>query len=717
MINYLVEALKNKIARYSEKDQKTILEAFEVAEKAHSDQKRKSGEPYIIHPVSVACLLTDMKLDAASIITGLLHDTVEDTEMTYEDVKKMFGEEVAHLVEGVTKLSKLELSSNHSKQAENFRKLVIAMSDDIRVLLVKLVDRLHNMQTLYHVTSEKSRRRIAMETMEIYAPLAERIGMRNLQDDLQDLAFQSLYPQAYESIRLRLDTIEREGLAQIDRIVRKLRRTLKHTGVNARVHGRLKTPYSIWRKMKKKNISFEQISDVIAFRVIVHSVADCYQALGAIHNEYTVVPGTLKDYVSMPKPNHYQSIHTSVYFDSKRIEIQIRTDAMHRIAEYGVAAHWEYKQNVKLREGRQYKWLRSLLEILDSAHSPDEFLEHTKLEMFQDQVFCFTPQGDLITLPKGATCIDFAYAVHSDVGNQCTGVKVNGKMMPLRTELNNGDQVEIITSPNHEPSPTWERFVITGKARASIRRYIRTKQNAQFLNLGQAILRKAMGGSDNTVTLKDIRGHLSFFKCDNMDDLYAALGRGDLTAQEIINRAKGPVHPQAKPDFNDLHALAIPEKEDKRKKKQSGDAAIAIKGLIPGMAIHYAACCHPLPGDKIVGVVISGRGVTIHTLDCDNVQHYESQPERLLDVAWDMSETDIYVGRIFIILKNKPGALGILSNIIGGEDTNIVNLKITRRTHDFFDLYIDVNVQSVDHLNTLIATLRASSVVSFAERK
>ena len=722
MNSYLESALRNKTSHYAEAEQQMIMKAYKFAEEAHAEQTRKSGDRYIIHPVTVACLLADMRLDMSSVITGLLHDTVEDTNVTLNDIKQHFTDEIAYLVQGVTKLTKIELSSHHTKQAENFRKLVIAMSEDMRVLLIKLVDRLHNMQTLYHVKSEEKRRRVSVETMEIYAPLAERIGMRNLQDELQDLAFAELYPQAYESIRLRLDTIEREGITQIENIVNKLRESLVETGLSAEVHGRLKTPYSIWRKMKKKNILFEQISDVIAFRVVVSSVADCYQALGAIHNEYVVVPGALKDYVSMPKPNHYQSLHTAVYFENKRIEVQIRTQEMHKIAEYGVAAHWEYKQNAHLKEGRQYKWLRGLLDILDNANNPEEFLEHTKLEMFQDQVFCFTTKGDLISLPKGSTCIDFAYAVHSEVGNRCIGARVNNKMMPLRTVLGNGDQVEIITSQHHEPSPTWERFVVTGKARASIRRYIRSKQQDEFRELGVAILKKACQQVGVAYKPKDFSTHLERFKCSNHDELCVLLGSGDLTAREIMKLAHKDqfINAQTADSVEEDPVLKLPrsiKKSQKENKKEKDPQALAIKGLIPGMAIRYGSCCHPLPGDKIIGAVVSGKGITIHTLECNNLKHYENKPERLIDVAWDETEMDMFIGRVFMILKNAPGALGSVSNIIGHASGNIVNLKILRRMNDFFDLIVDVNVQNVEHLNSIMASLRATTLVSYIERK
>ncbi|PLX30137.1 MAG: bifunctional (p)ppGpp synthetase/guanosine-3',5'-bis(diphosphate) 3'-pyrophosphohydrolase [Alphaproteobacteria bacterium] len=723
MNSYLEAALKNRTSRYTEIEQQMIMKAYQFAEKAHTKQVRKSGDRYIIHPVAVACLLVDMRLDMSSVVTGLLHDTVEDTSVSLKDIKEEFSEEIAYLVQGVTKLTKIELSSHHTKQAENFRKLVIAMSEDIRVLLIKLVDRLHNMQTLYHVKSEEKRRQVSIETMEIYAPLAERIGMRNLQDELQDLAFAELYPQAYESIRLRLDAIEREGITQIENIVDKLRESLVETGLPAEVHGRLKTPYSIWRKMKKKNILFEQISDVIAFRVIVASVADCYQALGAIHNEYVVVPGELKDYVSMPKPNHYQSLHTAVYFENKRIEVQIRTQDMHKIAEYGVAAHWEYKQNAHLKEGRQYKWLRGLLDILENANNPEEFLEHTKLEMFQDQVFCFTSKGDLISLAKGSTCIDFAYAVHSEVGNRCIGAKVNNKMMPLRTVLSNGDQVEIITSQHHEPSPTWERVVVTGKARASIRRYIRSKQQDEFRELGSAILKKACQQLGVAYKQKDFVPHLERFKCSTHDELCVSLGSGDLTVPEIIKYVHQDkfLESQAQDSQKEEEVILKLPRSVKKSQKQAAvekdPQALAIKGLIPGMAIRYGSCCHPLPGDKIIGAVVSGKGITIHTLECNNLKHYENKPERLLDVTWDETEVDMFVGRVFMVLKNLPGALGSVSNIIGHANGNIVNLKILRRMNDFFDLIVDVNVQNVEHLNSIMASLRATALVSYIERK
>jgi GTP pyrophosphokinase len=712
---YLLEALRNKTLSYSSSDRALIEKAFLLAEDAHKEQKRHSGESYIIHPVAVACILADMKLDAGSVITGLLHDTVEDTQITLDEIKNLFGQEVAHLVKGVTKLSKIELQSDQTQQAENFRKLVLAMSDDIRVLLIKLVDRLHNMRTLYHIKSEKNRRRISLETMEIYAPLAERIGMNAIQEELENLAFAQLNPDAYESIAMRLETIGKEGETQIEQVIEDLKKTLANAAIYADVSGRQKTPYSIWKKMRRKNMSFEQLSDVMAFRVTVNSIADCYQALGAIHHEYLVLPGRFKDYISTPKPNHYQSLHTTVIGPLQRhIEIQIRTYEMHKVAEYGVAAHWEYKQGVHLKEGRQYRWLRSLLDILENATGAEEFLEHTKLEMFHDQVFCFTPHGDLIALPRGATCIDFAYAVHSDVGNRCTGAKINGRLMPLRSELKNGDQVEVITSPNHEPSPTWERFVVTGKARASIRRYIRNKQQSEFLELGQAILKKAFHQEDISLNNKALQGILDDLKCATLEDLFVEVGRGHYTSKDILRKLY-PEKYQPLEQGEEERLLHMPSIQKPLKSER--ESAIAIRGLIPGMAIHYAGCCHPLPGDRIVGVVVTGKGVTIHTLECDTLERYAQTPERLLDVTWDETERDVYVGRIHLILLNKPGTLGKVTSVIGKSHGNIVNLKMIRRSDEFFDIYVDLDVQSVDHLQSIMASLRSLPDVTSIERK
>ena len=478
-------------------DEDALNRAYVFAMKMHGSQVRESGDPYFSHPLEVAGILTELKLDHSSIITALLHDLVEDTDTSLHDVETMFGSDIARLVDGVTKLTRLELQSEQTQHAENFRKLLLAMSEDIRVLLVKLADRVHNMRTLKYVKSPDKRRRIARETMDIYAPLAERIGMQRFKDELQDLAFAELNPDGRASILARLDFLQSHGQDLSQTIVDQLKRVLAKDGITAWVSGRLKSPFSIWNKMQHKNVTFEQLSDIMAFRVVVGSVAECYQALGSLHSHYSVVPGRFKDYISTPKPNGYRSLHTSIIGPAQhRIEVQIRTRDMHDVAEFGVAAHWRYKQGELKVDGRQYRWLRELLDILDHASNPEEFLEHTKLEMFQDQVFCFTPKGDLIALPRGATPVDFAYAVHSEVGDTCVGAKVNGRIMPLRSELNNGDQVEILTSKAQTPSPDWEKFAVTGKAKARIRRFIHMKEREQYVELGRSRIMNSIRASE-----------------------------------------------------------------------------------------------------------------------------------------------------------------------------------------------------------------------------
>ena len=698
-------------------DEDALNRAYVFAMKAHGSQSRASGDPYFSHPLGVAELLARMKLDSASIVTGLLHDTVEDTDATLEQIEQLFGKEVARLVDGVTKLSRIELQSDHTKHAENFRKLVLAMSADIRVLLVKLADRLHNMQTLNFIKDVDKRRRIALETLEIYAPLAERMGMQQMKDELENLSFAELYPDARESIAQRLKYLREQGGEIVPRIIAELKRTLDAAGIEAWISGREKTPYSIWRKMQRKNIGFEQLSDIMAFRIVVPDVAACYQTLGVLHSTYSMVPGRFKDYISTPKPNNYRSLHTGVIGpERQRIEVQIRTREMHEVSELGVAAHWRWKQEAPQLDGRQYRWLRELLDILEHAAGPEEFLEHTKLEMFQDQVFCFTPKGDLIALPRGATPVDFAYAVHSQVGDRTVGAKINGRMAPLRTQLQNGDQVEIVTSRNQTPSPTWERFVVTGKARACIRRFIRTQQRAQYLELGRSILSKDFRHDGHDWSEKALDGAVKKLKYDTVDELLVAVGAGNVTGREVIHA----VFPGVKtPATTDGAGPPVPKRPRAARKPQAKDGlAIPITGLIPGMAINFAGCCHPLPGDRIVGIVTTGKGVTIHTIDCETLENFADQPERWLDVSWHMdpAKADTHVGRLHVVVANEPGSLGSLSTVIGKSEGNITNLKITNRSVDFFEMMIDVEVKDVKHLTNIIAALRATPAINTVER-
>ncbi|HZL58134.1 MAG TPA: bifunctional (p)ppGpp synthetase/guanosine-3',5'-bis(diphosphate) 3'-pyrophosphohydrolase [Stellaceae bacterium] len=691
-------------------DEDALNRAYVFSMKAHGSQKRASGDPYFSHTVEVAGILSGMKLDAASIITGLLHDTVEDTLATLEEIEKLFGPDIARLVDGVTKLSRIELQSDQTKQAENFRKLVLAMSEDIRVLLVKLADRLHNMRTLHFIKDAEKRRRIARETMEIYAPLAERIGMNEMKDELEDLAFAELNPEARDSLKTRLGFLREKGGGLVGRIIEELKETLKQSGVDAQVSGREKTTYSVWRKMQKKNVGFEQLSDMMAFRVIVADVDQCYHALGAIHSHYPVVPGRFKDYISTPKPNNYRSLHTGfIGPERQRIEVQIRTPEMHEVAELGVAAHWVYKQGAPNTDGRQYRWLRELLDIIEHAPDPQEFLEHTKLEMYQDQVFCFTPKGDLIELPRGATAVDFAYAVHSEIGDTCVGAKINGRLVPLRTVLANGDQVDVVTSKAQTPSPTWERFIVTGKARARIRRFVRTEQRHQYLDLGKAILQKAFRQEGHEYAEKALDEVLRRFDRATREDLVVAVGEGVHTGREVVHA----IFPVKTEQSSKVVALT-----PRARGKKASENAVPIRGLIPGMALHFAGCCHPLPGDRIVGIVTTGKGVTIHTIDCETLDTFAETPERWLDVAWsDDGDADrAHLGRISVTLGNEPGSLGSLTTVIGKSGGNITNLKITNRSLDFFEILVDIEVQNVRHLTNIIAALRATPVINSVER-
>jgi len=687
--------------------------AYVFSLKAHGAQIRASGDPYFSHPLEVAGILTGLKLDCDTIVTALLHDTVEDTLASLDEIESHFGAPVARLVDGVTKLSQIELQSDHTKQAENFRKFVLAMSRDIRVLLVKLADRLHNMRTLHFIKKEDKRRRIANETMDIYAPLAERIGLQTIKDELEDLAFAEINPDARNSVQTRLEFLREESGDIVPRIVMALREMLASHRLRINVEGREKRVYSIWHKMETKNIAFEQLSDIVAFRIIVESVEDCYHALGYVHGAYAMVPGRFKDYISTPKPNGYRSLHTAVMGpERQRIEIQIRTREMHEEAELGVAAHWAFKQTDIGSDGKQYRWLRELLDILDNAAGPEDFLEHTKLEMFRDQVFCFTPHGDLINLPRGATPVDFAYAVHSDIGDTCVGAKLNGRMVPLRTYLSNGDQVEIIRSTVPAPSPTWESFLVTGKARASVRRFIRLKQRKEYETLGRAIAKKAFRETDEVFSPPVIEQALPRLKLKTVEELFVALGQGHLTSHELSD-ACFPT--RRRPS---VASRALSMMRGRRGETKSGSAAIPIRGLVPGMAVHLAECCSPLPGDRIVGIVATGIGVSVHTIDCDTLVSFSDTPERWLDLSWDKvdSENSSHVGRLDLIVANEAGSLGELATAIAKCKSNITNLKITSRSAEFFDILVDIEVEDARHLTDIMATLRAIPGISNVER-
>ena len=691
-------------------DEALLNKAYVFAMTAHGKQFRASGDPYFAHPLEVAAILTDLKLDVPTIVTALLHDTIEDTLVTYDEIKEKFGEEIANLVDGVTKLSQLEVFSERTKQAENFRKLMLAITSDIRVLLVKLADRLHNMRTLGYIEKPDKRRRIAQETVDIYAPLAGRIGMQNMREELEDLAFAELDPEARNSIVTHFARLDMVGGDRVGRIADQIKRRLAEHGMEAWVYGRGKRPFSIWRKLQTKKLSFEQLSDIFGFRVIVGSVADCYHALGIIHTSWQMVPERFKDFISTPKPNGYRSIHTTVIGPEKqRVEIQIRTQEMHDIAERGVAAHWRYREHVPEANGgagredsAAYGWLRDMVDLLERGDSAEEVLEHSKLAMYQDQVFCFTPKGSLISLPRGATPIDFAYVVHTDLGNSAVGAKINGNHAPLHTPLNNGDQVEIITMRDSAPSPMWEQFVVTGRARAEIRRFLRHAQRDEHVRFGRKILEKTFADEGRELTEKAVEEVAKKLRLAKAEDAYADVGRGALRAHEVLQA----VFPELK------RAGKV------SRKAQSGDVKpISIRGLTEGISYTLGQCCHPLPGDRIVGITAPGEGLVIHTIDCAELDKVQDM-NNWLDVGWGHGASDMgsSVARIQVRVKNTPGALASAMSAVAINGGNISNLKLTERNPLYFEFYVDVEVRDVAHLQNILGALRVSDAVESVDR-
>jgi len=688
--------LIEKVKAYDpDADEALINRAYVFSMKKHGSQKRASGDPYFSHPIEVAGILTDLHLDDETIVTAILHDTIEDTLATPEEIEKSFGKNVARLVDGVTKLSRIEAQSESQRAAENLRKFLLAMSGDIRVLLVKLADRLHNMRTLHFIANETKRRRIARETMDIYAPLAERIGMYEFMTEMQTLAFRELEPDAFASISRRLEQLHQGGGDLIERIGRGIRAHLEAHGIEAQVQGREKHPYSIWRKMAERHVSFEQLSDVMAFRAVVGSAEECYRTLGLIHQRWPVVPGRFKDFISTPKRNGYQSIHTTVIHDEQmRIEIQIRTGEMHAKAEHGLAAHWAYKEGKEAAEA-QHPWIDDLLEILDHAASAEELLEHTRMAMYQDRIFAFTPKGELIQLPKGATPVDFAYAVHTDLGDQTVGAKINGRVMPLRTPLDNGDQVEILVSKAQHPQPAWLSFVVTGKARAKIRRFVKSKEREETVALGRKIF-------DEIV--QRLPAPLGW------EAMAEALRRLHLHADSELMEA---IALKRIDDVQVMEALMPGSTGKDGVKPPPQRRAISIKGLTPGVAFQLAECCHPIPGDRIVGLRREGEGIEVHTIGCEQLA--DGVDADWVDLAWG-DESDGGTARLCIVIKNEPGSLAVVAGIMGTHRANIVSMDQTARDGSFHTFHLDIEVHDVQHLMRILASLRATDVVSTAER-
>ncbi|MBZ0161363.1 MAG: bifunctional (p)ppGpp synthetase/guanosine-3',5'-bis(diphosphate) 3'-pyrophosphohydrolase [Notoacmeibacter sp.] len=730
--------LVERVQRYKPDVNEALLnKAYVYAMQKHGHQKRASGDPYFSHPLEVAAILTDMRLDEATIAVALLHDTIEDTTATRKEIDELFGEDIGRLVEGLTKLKKLDLVSKKAEQAENLRKLLLAISEDVRVLLVKLADRLHNMRTLEHMRPDK-RARISEETMEIYAPLAGRMGMQDVREELEELSFRHINPEAWRMVTERLAGLLSRHQDVIDEIERQLSALFAKYGITAEVKSRQKKPWSIFRKMESKTLSFEQLSDIFGFRVIVGSVEDCYRALGAIHTSWQMVPGRFKDYISTPKQNDYRSIHTTIVGPSRqRVELQIRTIEMNDIAEYGVAAHALYKDRGSVadngdhavsRDTNAYAWLRRTIEQLAEGDNPEEFLENTKLELFHDQVFCFTPKGGLIALPRGATPIDFAYAVHTDVGDTCVGAKINGRIMPLMTELKNGDEVEIIRSKAQVPPAAWEQVVVTGKARAAIRRATRAAIRKQYSGLGTRILERAFERAGKTFTRDALKPVLHRLAHKEIEDVLAAVGRGELPSADVMKavfpdfkdeRAAAPAKPAKRAGWFNLRNAAGMLFQFPGQASSGGDQrhALPIRGVHGDLPVHFAPE-GAVPGDRIVGILTPGAGITIYPIQSPALVAFDDQPDRWIDVRWDIDQTtgERFPARISVTAINEPGSLAEIANLVASADANIHKLSMVETAPDFTEMVIDLEVWDIKHLNRLIGDLKELTSVGEAKR-
>lgn len=725
--------LVERVSAYNPQvDEELLNRAYVYAMQKHGAQTRASGDPYFSHPLEVAAILTELKLDDTSIAVALLHDTIEDTGATRDEISQLFGPTIGKLVEGVTKLQRLELVSHEAQQAENLRKLLLAVAEDIRVLLVKLADRLHNMRTIQHMPEEK-RARIAEETMEIYAPLAGRMGMQAIRDELEDLSFRVLNPEAYEAVASKLQELRKKSGPVVDIVRKDLTARLAKHGIEAETRGRLKSPYSIFSKMQRKSIGFEQLSDVVGFRVLVDGVENCYRALGIVHTAWPMVPGRFKDYISTPKQNEYRSLHTTIIGPrQERVELQIRTVEMDGIAEYGIAAHTLYKDGIAAdkdrlaAESRAYAWLRQTVEQIAHGDLSEDFLEHTKLELFQDQVFCFTPRGRLIALPRGATPIDFAYAVHTDVGDTCIGAKLNGQLSPLGRPLQNGDEVEIIRSAVQRPPAAWESIVVTGKARAAIRRASRGQARRQYAGLGRHTLERRFEQAGKLLNEQALAAAAARLNLPDVDDLLAAVGRGHLAPEAVLK--------QVHPDYREERATSTgsPGEEGWTSSFRSGlkfripsadgagagESGIPIRGFDADIPVRFVPDGGAVPGDRIVGILTPGEGITIYPIQSPALSRYDDEPQRWVDVRWDIAEnsTERFPARIRVTALNEPGTLAAIAEVIATADGNIDNLRMLDRGRDFTEIEIDLEVWNLKHLNRIVTGLREKRVISQATR-
>ena len=699
MIN--VENLIDLTYSYNPHSDKELLRrAFDYAKKMHKGQLRRSGEPYFTHPFAVAMQLAEQHMDDATLTTALLHDTIEDTKSTYSDIKINFSEEIAELVDGVTKLTNLELGSVESAQAENFRKLLLAMSKDLRVLLVKLADRLHNMRTIRHMDPEKQLIK-ARETMDIYAPLAGRMGMQFIREELEDLSFRVLNSEARSSIMRRFVSLRSKSGDVITKIADDIRKALNTNDIAGEVTGREKKPYSIWRKMEEKQEGFSRLSDIYGFRIITKNEVDCYRALGAIHQRWRSVPGRFKDYISQPKSNGYRSLHTAVSGrDGKIVEVQIRTNEMHQVAETGVAAHWSYREGERSENKfavDPFVWISEITESFSNTEDQDEFLEHVKLEMFADQVFCFTPKGDVVKLPRGATPLDFAYNIHTRIGDGCVGVKVDGKRVPLWTRLRNGQSVEIITAKGQKPQAAWTDVAVTGRAKTAIRRSLKTENRENFLRLGKEFARVAFENVGKKPTNKALSTVAKMFALKTADDILVALGSAELTGAQVIE----VLYPEL------LRKNSVDEIEPSK----------AIIGLMSDQSAQRSVCCEPLPGERIVGILTKGRGVMIHTIDCDNLAAYDQVQDRWIDLHWsEGNHQALNEVLINITIGNDAGVLGRICTLIGEQNANISDMRFEEKQPDFYKIAVSIEVRDVKHLHNVVTSLNADTDVAEVTR-
>jgi guanosine-3',5'-bis(diphosphate) 3'-pyrophosphohydrolase len=696
-----LEDIVESIQTYNpDADVDLLRRAYIYSAKAHQGQTRLSGEAYLIHPIEVASILASLKLDAATVAAGLLHDTIEDTGVTLEEIASLFGSEVAMLVDGMTKLSRMELQSREQREADNFRKMIVAMAKDIRVILIKLADRLHNMRTLKSLAPEKQKR-IAQETLDIYAPLANRLGISKIKIELEDLSFMYLNPEAYNELVQKVTQRRIERESYINELIEIMKRQLAEHGYKGEVKGRPKHFYSIFQKMQKQGIAFEDVYDLIAIRIITDTKVNCYAILGLIHSLWTPVPGRFKDFIGVPKSNLYQSLHTTVIGPKgERVEFQIRTEEMHRIAEEGIAAHWRYKEKsaVSQREEQQFAWLRQLLEWQRDLPDAKEFMETVKGDLFPDVVYVFTPRGDVRELPQGSTPVDFAYSIHTDIGHQCVGAKVNGKIVPLKHELRNGDKIEVVTQAGHTPSRDWLKFVKTSKARTRIKAWLKAEERRRSILLGKELLEKDLRKhelspskilkSDELLKIVHDMSH------NTLDDLLAAIGYGKVSAHLVANK----LAPEK------THPMPMIKRIFHRPAKPAG-GGMKISGM-DNMLIHLSKCCNPVPGDKVLGFITRGRGVSVHTADCPNVGELTFDKDRLVEVSWGDIQPGAHSVKISVKTQDKPGLLASVSSSISSAEANITHAEAITGQDHYATLNFTIDIKDVQHLNTILKNIR-----------